>query len=70
MVEVITKVVSAMAMQGHLKTSQATQYLGASNYVGGQQQPQLAHGANGRLELNITCFYCKDTGHTKTVVTS
>ena len=61
----MTKVVSAMTMQGHMKTLQGTQYKGASNYVGRQQQPQLACGADGMLEPNITCYYCKDTGHTK-----
>ena len=30
-----------------------------------EQKPQLAHGANGMLEPNTTCYYCKDTGHMK-----
>ena len=65
MVEAMTKAVSAMTMQSHPKTLKGTQYQGASNYIGRQQQPQLAHGANGMLEPNMTCFYCKDTRHTK-----
>ena len=47
MVEAMSKVVSAMTMQGHPKTSKGTQYQGASNYVGRLRQPQLAHGADG-----------------------
>ena len=61
----MTKVVSAMTVKEHLKTSQGTQDKGTSNYVGRQQQPQLTHGADGMLEPNITCFCCKDTRHTK-----
>ena len=34
MVEAMTKVVSAMTMKEHPKTSQDTQYKGDSNYVG------------------------------------
>ena len=41
MIEAMTKVVSAMTMQGHPKTSKGTQYQGASNYISRQQQ-QLA----------------------------
>ena len=62
MIETMTKVVSAMTMQGCPKTSKGTQYQGASNYIGSQQQPQLAHGM---LQPGVTCFYCKDTRHTK-----
>ena len=65
MVEAMSKVVSAMTMQGHLKSTKGTQYQGASNYVGRPRQPQLACGANGTLQPSITCFYCKDTGHIK-----
>ena len=65
MVEAMTKVVSAMAVQGHLKALKGTQHQGASKYVGMQQLPQLACGANGTLDPDITCFYCKDTRHTK-----
>ena len=36
MVEAMTKAFSAMNMKEHPKTSQGTQYRGASNYVGGQ----------------------------------
>ena len=61
----MTKVVSTMTMKEFPKTSQDTQYKGASSYVGRQQQPQLAHVANGTLEPNITCNYCKDTRQTK-----
>ena len=50
MVEALTKVVNAMTMQSHPKASRGTQYQSASNYKGGQCQPQLAHGANGKLE--------------------
>ena len=63
MVEAMTKVVSAMTVKESLKTSQDTQYKGVSNYVGRQQQPQLACGANGTLEPNTTCYYYKDTRH-------
>ena len=65
MVEGMSKAVSAMTMQGCLKTSKGTQYQGASNYVGRSRQPQLAFGANGTLQPDSTCFYCKDTGHIK-----
>ena len=65
MVEAMSKAVSAMTVQGCPKTSKGTQYQGASNYVGRLRQPQLACGANGTLQLDITCFYCKDTGHIK-----
>ena len=58
-----------MTMQSHQKTLKGTQYQGASNYIGRQQQPQLACGADGMLEPNTTCVYCKDTGHAKTTVT-
>ena len=61
----MTKVVSAMTMKEHPKSSQGTQYKGASNYVGRQQQSQLAYGANGMLEPNTTCYYRMDTGHMK-----
>ena len=65
MVKAMTKAVSSMTMQSHPKTLKGIQYQGAFNYIGRQQQPQLACGANGMLEPNTTCFYCKDTGHTK-----
>ena len=39
MVEAMTKAVGAMTMKEHPNTSQDTQYKGASNYVGRQQQP-------------------------------
>ena len=39
MIEAMTKAVSAMTVQGHPKTSKGTQYQGASNYIGRQQQP-------------------------------
>ena len=61
----MTKVVSAMTVKEHWEISQGTQYKGTSNYVGRQQQPQVACGANGMLEPNTTCYYCKDTGHMK-----
>ena len=41
MVEAMSKVVSAMTMQGHSKTSKGTQYQGASNYIGREQQSQI-----------------------------
>ena len=65
MVEAMSKVVSAMTMQGHPKTSKGTQYQGASNYEGRLRQPQLAHGADGTLQPSVTYFYCKDTRHIK-----
>ena len=68
LVEAMTKVVSTMTVKECPKTSQGTQYKGASNYMGRQWQPQLAHGADGILEPNISCHYCKDRGHTKTTV--
>ena len=49
MIEAMTKVVSAMTVQGCQKTSMDTQYQGASNYIGREQQPQLAHGADWML---------------------
>ena len=65
MVDAMTKVVSAMTMKECPKTSQGTQYKGASNYIGRQWQPQLACGADGMLEPNTTYYYCKDAGHMK-----
>ena len=65
MVEAMSKTVSAMTMQGCQKTSKGIQYLGALNYVGRPRQPQLAHSANGTLQPDITCFYCKDIRHVK-----
>ena len=65
MVEAVSKAVSVMTMQGCLNSSKGTQYQGASNYIGREWQPQLAHGANGPLQPSVTCFYCKDTGHIK-----
>ena len=65
MIEAMSKVVSAMTVQGHPKSSKGTQYQGASNYIGREQQPQLAHGADGTLQPSVTWFYCKDTGHIK-----
>ena len=65
LVEAMTKAVSTITMMEHPKTSQGTQYKGASSYVGRQRQPQLACGANGMLDHNITYHYCKDTAHTK-----
>ena len=65
MVEPMSKVVSVMTMQGCRKTSKGTQYQGASNCAGRPRQPQLAHGADGTLQLDITCFCCKETGHVK-----
>ena len=50
-----------MSMKEFPKISQGSQYKSASNYVGRQIQPQLAGGADGMLEPNITCHYCKDT---------
>ena len=57
----MSKVVSAMTVQGHPTSSRGPQYQGALSYIGREQQPQLAHGANGRLQLSVTYFYCKDT---------
>ena len=55
MIEAMTKVVSAMTMQDHQKTSRGMQYQGVSNYIGREQQPQLAHGADGMLQPGVTC---------------
>ena len=55
LVEAMTKVVSMMTMKEHPKTSQGTQYNDASSYNGRQRQPQLACGANGMLDPNISC---------------
>ena len=66
MVEAMTKVVSSMTMQSHpTSTSKATQYQGASSFIGRPRPPQLARGANGTLLPSMTCNYCKDTGHFK-----
>ena len=65
LVEAMTKAVRTMSMKESLKTSQDPQYKSASGYVGRQRQPKLASGADGILEPNGTCHYCKDTGHTK-----
>ena len=66
MVEAMTKAVNAMTMQSCSKTSKGTQYQGASNYIGrAVTAPAGTCGVNGMLEPNTTCFYCKDTGHTK-----
>ena len=51
--------------EGVPKTSQGTQYKGGSSYVFRQSQAQLACGANGMVDPNITCHYCKYTGCTK-----
>ena len=61
----MTKVVSTMTVQGYPKTSKGTQYQGASNYIGREQQPQLAHSTNGMLQPGVNCFYSKDTRHVK-----
>ena len=65
LVEAMTKAISTMTVMEHPKISQGTQYKGASSCIGRQRQPQVAHGADGMLDPNITCHYCKDTGHTK-----
>ena len=55
-----------MTVQGCCtKISKGTQYQGASNYIGREQQPQLACGADGMLQPGVTCYYCKDTRHIK-----
>ena len=51
--------------EGPPQNISGTQYKGASNYVSWQPQPQLACGANGRLESTTTCYYCKDTRNMK-----
>ena len=65
MVEAMTKVASALTMKKHPKTYQGTQYKEASSYIGREWLPQLACGADGTLQPNITCFYSKDTANTK-----
>ena len=65
MVKAMSKAVSAMTLQGCLKSTKGTQFQGASNYIGRPRQPQLAHGADGMLHPSVTCFCCKDTGHIK-----
>ena len=65
LVEAMTKLTNTMTMKEHPKTPQGAQYKGASSYVGRQRQPQKACGANGTLEPNISCHYCKDTDFTK-----
>ena len=63
LVEAMAKAASMMTMKECPNTLHGTQYKSASNYVCMQRQPQLACGADGMLESNITCYYCKDTGH-------
>ena len=65
MVAAMSKAVSAMTMQGCSTSSRGTQYKGASSYISREWQSQLAHGAKGTVQLSVTCFYCKDTGHIK-----
>ena len=65
LVEAISKVVGNITMKEGPKPPQGTQYQGNSNYVRRLGQPQLAHGANGTLELTVTCHYCRDRGHIK-----
>ena len=67
MVDTITKVVGAITEKKHPKTSQGTQYKGTSNYIGRQQQPQLTHGTNGKMEPNTMCYCYKDTRHMKDI---
>ena len=61
----MTKAVSAMTVKECPKPSQGSQFKEASNYVGRQQQLQLTHHADGMLEPNTTCYYCKDTRYMK-----
>ena len=66
MVEAMTKVVSPMTVQSHpSSSSKATQYQGASNFIGRPRPPQLACGADGTLLPSVTCNYYKDTRHFK-----
>ena len=61
----MTKAVSNMTVKESLRTSLGTQYKSASNYVSRLRQPQFAHSADDMLQPNVTCHYCKVTGHTK-----
>ena len=34
-------------------------------YLGKPRPPQLAPGADGSLDSELSCWYCKDSGHLK-----
>ena len=37
--------------------------LGGKHYLGKTKQPQITEGLDGTTDPNLTCQYCKDSGH-------
>ena len=40
-----------------------TKPLGGKHYLGKAKQPQITKGLDGTTDPNLTCRYCKDSGH-------
>ena len=62
MIEAMSKVVSPMTMQGHLKSNKGTQYQGASNYIGREQQPNWHVVLMGHCSQVLPAFIAKTLG--------
>ena len=66
LVETITQAVaSSLKMGGNTKPDNSPSGYNSKPYLGKPHPSQLAPGVDGSLDLALTCWYCKDTGHLK-----
>ena len=65
LLNVLSKAVSNLTFMESSKANQNTEYQASSDYIWRLRQPLLACGANGTLQVKVTCYCYKDKGHMK-----
>ena len=63
LVKAITQAMSCMYVG--TKKSVSDQETKGNQFLGTNRPPELSKGLDGSLDPNLTCQYCKDTGHEK-----
>ena len=48
---------------GNKKTTSDNNNTGGKKFLGTSRPPKSAMGTDGSLDINLICWYCKDTGH-------
>ena len=62
LVSVILHAMSCLYV-GNKKTPKSNTSNGGKKFMGTPRPPKPSMGVDGSLDINLTCQYCKDTGH-------
>ena len=65
MIEAMTQAMACMynTTKDPSKKMSGTKHLGGKPYLGKTKEPQITKGLDGTTDPNLTCQYCKDSGH-------